>query len=179
MMTTQAASLMTITARFASTCPACAGPIAPGAQVLWARGEKARHVQCPGAPATSSQEAQSAGRTITVTREGRRSYIGGDTLPVRGLLRAGGCHWDADRGQWWIGAHEAALELADRARTAPSEAAPARRVTRCQGCGGGLDRFQQQRGFRFCSKDCAIEARMGSGWSGHVPGHGWHQGSDD
>ena len=181
MMTTQTApSLMTITARYASTCPACSHPIAVGAQVLWARGEKARHVACPTAGAgAEAAQVTTVTRTITVTREGRRSYIGGDTMAVRGLLRAGGCHWDADRKQWWIGSHEAALQLAEQARGATAEAAPRKQITHCIGCGCALDRFQIQRGYKTCSRDCSIEQRMGSGWSGHVPGHGWHQGSDD
>lgn len=48
---------MTITARYASTCPTCGQPITPGQAVEWERGAKARHTECPSAgsaPATSS-----------------------------------------------------------------------------------------------------------------------------
>lgn len=117
-------------------------------------------------------------RVIHVQRDGRRSYITGDTIAVRGLLYDGGCHWDADRKAWWIGSHDEALQIAERARTAPAEAMPRKKITNCLGCGCGLDDFQIRRGFKFCSSDCAIEQRMGSGWSGYVNG-AWHQGSDD
>lgn len=124
--------------------------------------------------------APSAGRSITVERVGRRSYLRGDTISVRGLLRDGGCHWDADAKAWWIGSHDDALALAERAKAAPAEAAPKKRITRCcnPACGCSLDDYTQRRGFRFCSRDCSIEARNGSAWSGYVDGV-WHQGSDD
>ena len=37
---------MTITAKYAGTCPACRQPIAPGQKVEWAKGSQARHVAC-------------------------------------------------------------------------------------------------------------------------------------
>lgn len=177
---------MTIVAKFKSVCPCCSKPIRVGERVEWERGSKAMHVACAGkasgdteaTDAAADVDSAPAERTITVERQGRRSYLRGDTLAVRGLLRSGGCHWDADAKAWWIGSHEAALELAERAKTAEAEAAPAKRRTHCLQCGCSLDRFQQQRGFVFCSGDCAIERKMGSGWSGYVNG-AWHQGSDD
>lgn len=56
---------------------------------------------------------------------------------------------------------------------------PKKRITHCVGCGESLDTFQRTRGFKFCSSDCATEARMGSHWSGPTANGGWHQGSDD
>jgi uncharacterized protein DUF6011 len=38
---------MTITAKFASTCPRCRTPIEAGDKVDWERGQKATHVNCP------------------------------------------------------------------------------------------------------------------------------------
>ena len=175
-MTTTKGTTMTITAKYASTCPTCGQGIRPGDQVAWARGEKARHAACAGGAADTSTAPMP--RSITVERVGRRSYLRGDTLPVRGLLRDGGCHWDVDQRTWWIGSHETALALAERARTAPAEAPPRERITHCVGCRSALDRYQVQHGHKFCSRDCAIERRMGSGWSGYVGGV-WHQGSDD
>jgi len=170
---------MTITAKFASRCPICSGPIHPGQEVEWRKGSKAVHTACAG-PDTSGGTAaptSSKSRSITVERVGRRSYLRGDTLSVRGLLRDGGCHWDADERAWWIGDHATAEDLARRAEDAPAEAAPKKRITHCLGCGAMLDRFQQQRGYKFCSSDCRIDRQMG-GQSGYVNGH-WHQGSDD
>lgn len=169
---------MTITAKFASTCPCCSKPIRPGEKVEWAKGEKARHVACAGtASATTEAAAAPAGRSITVERVGRRSYLRGDTMAVRGLLRSGGCHWDAEAKAWWIGAHETALQLAAECATAPAEAAPVKRITHCVGCGCSLDLYTQRRGYKFCSKDCVNDMRLG-GMSGYVDGV-WHQGSDD
>lgn len=166
---------MTIVAKYASVCPDCGKTISPGQQVEWERGRKARHTNCGAVGQAPS--AASTSRTITLTRDGRRTYIGGDTMAVRGVLKDGGCHWDADRKAWWIGDHATAETLAELARTAPAEQAPKRRITNCVGCGGALDRFAQQRGFRFCSKDCANDVKLG-GQSGYINGS-WHQGSDD
>lgn len=124
---------MTITAKYASTCATCGGKVHPGTQIEWTRGSRAvHHAACVG-PAPTATEAvardadlegrvsdaaairASAGRTITLSREGRRTYIGGDTMAVRGLLRDGGCHWDADRKAWWIGSHAEAETLEARA----------------------------------------------------------------
>lgn len=172
---------MIIVAKFASRCPACSERIVPGASVEWTKGSPARHADCRAAAAplaASSAPSVASGRSVTVERVGRRSYLRGDTVAVRGLLRAGGCHWDVESRAWWIGSHDEALALAERARTAAPEAAPKKRITSCVGCGCRLDEYQQRRGMRFCSSECAVEKRMGSGWSGYVNGS-WHQGSDD
>lgn len=172
---------------FPGKCETCSCHVAAraGQAVKTALGWRVRcsdHGVGAVAPAPAAQVVSIASaltRSIRVTRDGRRSYIEGDTLSVRGVLRAGGCHWDADRKAWWIGSHETALELAERARTGPAEAAPAKRIERCVQCGCSLDRYQVQHGFKFCSSDCAIERKMGSGWSGRTASGGWHQGSDD
>jgi hypothetical protein len=171
--------MTTITAKYASTCPVCQRGIQPGDQVAWARGEKARHIACAGGTASAGAATPTAPgpRSITVERDGRRSYLRGDTMPVRGLLRDAGCHWDEDRRAWWIGSHAAALELAERARTAPAEAAPKKKITHCVQCHCSLDDYQIRHGFSFCSSDCADDKRLG-GQSGYVDGV-WHQGSDD
>jgi hypothetical protein len=38
--------MMIISARFASTCPHCRGPVAPGDTVAWTKGKPARHTAC-------------------------------------------------------------------------------------------------------------------------------------
>ena len=75
-------------------------------------------------------------------------------MAVRGVLKAGGCHWDAEARAWWIGDDAAAQRLATEAATAPAEAAPPKRITRCVVCGSGLDAYQQRRGFRRCLGCC-------------------------
>lgn len=50
--------------------------------------------------------------TITTQTEGRRTYIMGDTYPIRDTLRAGGAPWDADRKAWWLGDRDRAAALA-------------------------------------------------------------------
>lgn len=143
---------MTITARYASTCTACGLPIAVGSQIEWERGNKAvRHTDCAATPCTTTTPAS---RTITVERVGRRSYLRGDTLAVRGLLRDGGCHWDAEQRAWWIGDDTTAQQVAAEARTAPAEAAPRKRITRCVKCGDPLDDWRQRRGIPVCP-DCS------------------------
>lgn len=63
---------------------------------------------------------------ITLERVGRRVYVAGDSYAVRDRLRAAGCHWDAERRQWWIGtAGASAVEaIAADAAAAPAAAAP-------------------------------------------------------
>lgn len=38
---------MTITARYAATCPTCADQILPGQSIEWSQGARARHTACP------------------------------------------------------------------------------------------------------------------------------------
>jgi hypothetical protein len=45
---------MIITAKFASTCPCCAKPIAVGSKINWSKGTKASHVECGSAPANAT-----------------------------------------------------------------------------------------------------------------------------
>lgn len=45
---------MTITARFASTCPVCSARIAIGSPVEWTKGSPARHTACTDVPTTST-----------------------------------------------------------------------------------------------------------------------------
>jgi hypothetical protein len=52
---------MTITARYASTCPNCSRPIAVGSQVNWSRGRKAVHVAC-GRASTPTRQRVARGR---------------------------------------------------------------------------------------------------------------------
>lgn len=49
---------------------------------------------------------------MTVTKEGRRYYISGNTYPIRSQLRAAGCNWDGGRKAWWTGKKEVAERFA-------------------------------------------------------------------
>jgi hypothetical protein len=49
--------------------------------------------------------------TISISTEGRRCYITGNTYPFRDRIRALGAHWDATRKQWWTGKREEAEQL--------------------------------------------------------------------
>lgn len=44
---------------------------------------------------------------IGIERVGARVYATGNTFAVKDRLKGMGCHWDADRRQWWIGAVKA------------------------------------------------------------------------
>lgn len=48
---------------------------------------------------------------MSILTVGSRLYVAGNTYAIKDQLKAIGCHWDADRKQWWIGKAKAA-ELA-------------------------------------------------------------------
>lgn len=66
---------------------------------------------------------------ITIQTEGRRTYLIGDTYPIRDQIRAIGAHWDADRKAWWTAKREAAEQLITSAAPAQT-AAPASKTPR-------------------------------------------------
>ena len=51
---------------------------------------------------------------LTLTREGRRTYISGDTRIYRNELKEAGAHWDPEKVAWWIGSHAVAEALVAR-----------------------------------------------------------------
>lgn len=51
---------MTITAKYAATCPCCHGPIRPGDKIEWSKGSKARHTAC--APSAGTPIATYVGK---------------------------------------------------------------------------------------------------------------------
>jgi hypothetical protein len=60
--------------------------------------------------------------TITVSAEGRRHYLQGDTYPLRKRIKEAGGHWDADRRAWWIADATKAEQLAASAAAADADA---------------------------------------------------------
>lgn len=59
---------------------------------------------------------------ISIHIEGRRTYITGNTYPVRDRIRAIGAKWDATRQAWWTGKRaEAEALVAELNETAPAE----------------------------------------------------------
>lgn len=73
--------------------------------------------------------------SIQIETEGRRTYIVGNTYPVRDQIRALGAHWDSERKAWWTAKAEEARQLAERlngAQTAPaaSQGAPSSKAPR-------------------------------------------------
>ena len=111
------------------------------------------------------------------------TLVTGNTYPVKDAIKALGGRWDAVAKGWRVPADKAAQAqalVAGAPKSAPRAAGSARSYaprTTCAGCGGRLDTFQQRRGFKFCSKDCINDMRLG-GQSGYVNGI-WHQGEDD
>ena len=69
---------MTITARYASTCPCCRAPIAVGSKVEWRKGSPARHVTCAGtsaaAPRAPSRGRMGSGHGSAAVVAGYSSY---------------------------------------------------------------------------------------------------------
>jgi hypothetical protein len=53
---------MTITARFASTCPCCRTTIAVGSAVEWSKGSPARHGVCPAVAPVAATAPRAARR---------------------------------------------------------------------------------------------------------------------
>lgn len=53
---------------------------------------------------------------MSIQSVGARLYVTGNTYPIKDQLKALGCHWDADRKQWWIGKAKAAelQQIVDR-----------------------------------------------------------------
>jgi len=51
---------------------------------------------------------------ITVERVGRRSYLTGNTYPVKDAIRNAGGHWDAERKAWWLGDDVKARSIAQQ-----------------------------------------------------------------
>jgi hypothetical protein len=49
---------------------------------------------------------------VTVEREGRRSYLIGDTFAIKDAIRSAGGHWDSQRRAWWLGKHDVAQQIA-------------------------------------------------------------------
>lgn len=68
---------MTITARYAGTCPHCQQPIAPGETVSWQRGQKATHVTCP------TQRAARSTEPIAIVAGGAKIPAGRNRMPAR------------------------------------------------------------------------------------------------
>lgn len=56
---------------------------------------------------------------ITVERIGRRSYLRGNTYPIKDQLKSAGAHWDGEQRAWWIGDHGKAEELAAKGAGGP------------------------------------------------------------
>jgi hypothetical protein len=60
---------MTITAKYAATCPACNRPIRAGDKIEWQRGTKARHTSCAGSATQTS-------RRVLVAKRKRGTWTG-------------------------------------------------------------------------------------------------------
>ena len=65
---------MTITAKFASTCPCCNQPIRVGSPVEWTKGSKARHVSCAAKPGAVSAPSSAARSQAATERTYKRRY---------------------------------------------------------------------------------------------------------
>ena len=61
---------------------------------------------------------------MELSTEGRRTYITGDTYPIRAQLLAAGAKWDPARKAWWCGKREVAEQLIAGLNGAASPAEP-------------------------------------------------------
>ena len=87
---------MIITAKFASTCPCCAAPIAVGSKIEWSKGSKAVHVACAGKPGAATAHGASSNRGV-VGQSGSR-YTSALERYRAGDASARSYGWDGVRG---------------------------------------------------------------------------------
>ena len=82
---------MIITAKFASTCPCCAAPIAVGSKVEWSKGQRARHATCTGVVPAASPVRPAAPRSARFYgRSARRECVSGGNCSSFGSGRSCG-----------------------------------------------------------------------------------------
>ena len=70
---------MTITAKYAATCPACSKSIAAGSKIEWSKGSPARHAACAGGSgaATPVMTVNSYGRPVPESAAARVNRAAG------------------------------------------------------------------------------------------------------
>lgn len=67
---------MTITAKYAATCPCCNRPISVGDKIEWSKGSKARHAACAASGSQSATAAPRASNTVSSRRPVRSTGRG-------------------------------------------------------------------------------------------------------
>jgi hypothetical protein len=79
---------MTINAKFAGTCHTCKGRFTAGTPIIWAKGQPARHVSCPGpaAPAPVAVTGPAATQPTRPVFEARTAAEGWTAYGRRALL---------------------------------------------------------------------------------------------
>jgi len=82
---------MTIRAKYAGRCAVCGGAISVGAKIEWNRGQKARHISCPGADSPAAPAPESNMRAFS-----RGQGYGGTTYSIGERIR------DRSDGSWWV-----------------------------------------------------------------------------
>ena len=85
--TTERATTVIITAKFASVCPCCSNRITAGSKVEWSKGSKAMHLGCAAQPGAKTAAASSPTRAS----DGRTSWERRDYAIARR-------NWDGVRG---------------------------------------------------------------------------------
>ncbi len=83
---------MSITAKYATTCSACHGTIAPGQKIEWTKGSPVRHTSCGSAPVAASKPATPGHCKCGKAIDAKYSQCYGCANPS-----AAGKVWDADR----------------------------------------------------------------------------------
>jgi hypothetical protein len=77
---------MTIKAKFTGKCGACGGAIAAGDAIEWARGERARHAECPASPqGPPNPQGPAAGEAVIHLNRGEG--YGGQAFRVGATIR--------------------------------------------------------------------------------------------
>lgn len=55
--------------------------------------------------------------SLTITKQGRRHYISGNTYPIKDALRDSGCHWDGTAKAWWTAKADIAARIVAKYNT--------------------------------------------------------------
>jgi len=110
---------------------------------------------------------------ITLQTEGRRTYITGNTYPIRDQIRAIGAHWDAKRKAWWTSKRaEAEALIAQAGESAPAAPQPSQqdRTPRDgkDSIVAGRAEYKGRTYYIAGRRDSAGGRRVGYGWADAV-----------
>lgn len=110
--------------------------------------------------------------SIQIQTEGRRTYLLGNTYPVRDQIRALGAHWDPDRKAWWTAKADEARQLVERLNGAQAAPTASQSAASSKAPRDGLDSIVAGRatykGRTYYLAGRCTSSRRGAGWNDSV-----------